>query len=49
MSEAEKTQLDAQTAILPNARPGIQSAVKEGYSTRDRYALKLNQYRDINI
>ena len=41
MSEAEDTQLDAQTALVPNARPGNQSAVKEGFYTRDRYALKL--------
>ena len=41
MSEAEDTQLDAQTALAPNARPGNQSAVKEGLYSRDRYALKL--------
>ncbi len=41
MSKAEDAQLDAQTALVPNSRPGNQSAVKEGFYTRDRYALKL--------
>ena len=41
MSKAEDTQLGAQRALLPNARPSNQNAVKEGFYTRDRNALKL--------
>ena len=41
MSEAEDAQLDAQTALSPNARPGNHNAVKEGFYARDKHALKL--------
>ena len=41
MPKAEDTQLGTQTALQSNARPGNQSAVKEGFYTQDRYALKL--------